>query len=238
MCHADATKAFPKPARATFVPGPVAAYRFGAEGGRRVAILPDIYGCNPFYRGLATRFVRRGAEVFLVDPFHPFGDLAEPTREAAFERRHKVRDRAFVDALAVFLAERRIGAVVGFCLGGLYVFELARRDLALDLVAYYPFPQGLPNQDALDTPFDYLPRVTRRHAVLFGSEDRLLGRDNLERLQRQAAENPAIALTVYPGSDHGFLGDIESDDPGLRANAEASLATCEGVVLGPPPPAA
>ena len=129
MCHSEAVAAFPQPATAEVFSSSVGGYRFTGEGSRKVAILPDIYGCNAFYRGLATHLSQKGTTVFLIDPFARLGDLPEQTREAAFSRRAKVADKLFVDQLESFTREERLDAVIGFCLGGLYIFELARRPI-------------------------------------------------------------------------------------------------------------
>ena len=226
MCHSDAPSLFPRTTHAEKSEGAITAYRYRGTTpiGPRLAVVPDIYGCNDFYRGYAAYLAARGAsEVFLIDPFAEWGHLAKPSREAAFERRHKVADKSYVGAITIFLAEHRIDGLVGFCLGGLYVFELARRQAVRRLVAYYPFPQGLPNRDPLDVPFDYLGEVRAPHTVILGERDASLGEANLERLLAAAARNPAIDLHVLPGAGHGFLADLESDDSERRRAAEQGL---------------
>ena len=98
MCHGAAINAFPAPALGEPFERSVAGFRYGDKSALvKIALLPDIYGCNPFYQGLAKRFAGKGAEAFLVNPFHGLGELAENTREAAFARREKVRDKTFLD---------------------------------------------------------------------------------------------------------------------------------------------
>lgn len=233
MCHDHAISVFPQPGEPEILEGELTALAFGdATANKRLAIIPDIYGCNPFYRGFAAYWAGRGARVFLMDPFAPFGELPEATREAAFARRAKLRDKAYLDAFERFLSDHKVDGVIGFCLGGLYVFELARRGYGGDLVAFYPFPQGLPNQDPLPTPFEYLGHVERPHLVLIGDQDGSVGPDNVARLAEVARANPAIELHRYPGSQHGFLADLDSEDATLRANARDALAKCEAAILG------
>jgi carboxymethylenebutenolidase len=224
MCHGAPVQAFPKPiAPESITVGDVLAYRFQNEGGKAVALLPDIYGCNEFYRGLATWLYERGADVYLVDPFAGLGELPEVTREAAFARRGKVMDRQFLDAFETFAASTNIKAVIGFCLGGLYVFELARRGMKAELLGLYGFPQGLPNADALPVPFDYLQGVTQPFTMLMGSEDASVGPDHLVRLSEMVPVAPAMTLRMYPGVGHNFLPLLDSDDPEKRAIAEDAL---------------
>ena len=227
MCHGVASSAFPEPGAFSSYSNDIQATMFGDENAtQRIAILPDIYGSNPFYQGFAARIAAHGAHVYLIDTFAGLGDIPKATREAAFERRHKIKDATFIDSFEGFVNEEKIDGVVGFCLGGLYVFELARRKIATILVGFYPFPQGLPNQDALAVPFDYLPDVKTRHTILVGSDDSM-GPENVERLKLTAANSAALDLHVFETSGHGFLADLTSDDPLKRDNAKRALAICD-----------
>ena len=232
MCYQKAVKALPEPAPAGIFNDLVSGFAWGdATADNRIAVLPDIYGCNPFYRGLSTRYAQMGARVFLIDTFAGLGDLAEVTREAAFARRDKVRDGEFLDQFQSFVASQGITGVIGFCLGGLYVFELARRGIDAELVGLYGFPQGLPNQDALATPFDYLSSVTKRHTMLLGREDDVVGLENIVRLEEVAANNAAIDLKIYENVGHNFLPELDSDDPAKRAVAEDALQRCDAALI-------
>jgi carboxymethylenebutenolidase len=233
MCHGQASAAFPKPANLTsvFDAGIFALACGPSNATRRIGILPDIYGTNDFYRGLATRLAENNTLVYLVDIFHGLGDLQNPTRETAFARRNKVRDRDFVDSFYAFARQNSLTGVVGFCLGGLYVFELAKRDLPSNLVSFYGFPQGLDNSAPLAKPFDYLIEVKRPHTALFGDQDYSLGPDNLQRIRTIAVKTRSLSLKIYPGSGHGFLSDLDSQDVQLRNNARDALDTCERAVF-------
>jgi len=232
MCHGAAVRAFPPVAAGTPFEGDVSGFAWGPESGaRRIAILPDIYGCTPFYRGLAAHFAEKGARALLVDTFAEFGDLPEHTRDAAFARRNKVRDKSFVDRFESFAHSRGITGVIGFCLGSLYVFELARRAVPVNLIGLYGFPQGLPNQDPLPVPFDYLPRDTQRFTTLFGREDGAVGTSNITQLEALAPKVPAMALKIYEGVGHNFLPLVDSEDARERSVGDDALAICDRVLL-------
>jgi carboxymethylenebutenolidase len=229
VCHGEASATLPPPGEhvAATVAG-LHSLVFGDREERgRIAIIPDIYGPGPFYQGLATYLAARGAVVHLMDPFHDLGPLAEPTREAAFARRDRLRDRAYVDAFETFLHKREITGVAGSCLGGLYIFELARRGMPVELVSLYGFPQGLANQDPLPVPFDYLDGLPSRHVAMFGDRDHSQPPENLRRLARIAERTPGLALHIFTGSGHGFLADLDSEDPVLAKNAQSALAIVE-----------
>ncbi|MBC6402894.1 MAG: dienelactone hydrolase family protein [Hyphomonadaceae bacterium] len=225
MCHGQAVRAFPAPPESRSFEKQVSGYYYASHGsGRRIAILPDIYGCNPFYMGLSAHLIEQGATVFLIDTFAGLGDLPEQTREAAFARRNKVRDRAFVDQFEAFAKEKELTGVIGFCLGGLYIFELARRGLSCDLLGLYGFPQGLPNQDPLEAPFDYLENVTRPFTMLLGADDASVGPDNIRKLKSMDDRVPTMTLKVYDGVGHNFLPFLDSDNPQERAVAVDALS--------------
>ncbi|MDJ0979714.1 MAG: dienelactone hydrolase family protein [Erythrobacter sp.] len=229
MCHGAAVAAFPTPAEPTSYSGAVDGFVFGPDGGPRVAILPDIYGCNDFYRGLATHLAQQGAQVFLIDTFAGLGELPEVTREAAFARRNKVADTAFVDRFEQFLTVESIEGVIGFCLGGLYVFELARRGVDVSLLGLYGFPQGLPNEDPLPVPFDYLEDVTTPFTMLLGAGDESVGPENIAKLKSMDAAVPAMTLKVYDGVGHNFLPFLDSEDAAKNAIARDALSHIEQV---------
>lgn len=232
MCHDGAARAFPAPEQGYAIEGDVAGYGYGDfEAIPHIAILPDIYGCNPFYCGLARRYQDKGARVTLVDPFQEFGDLPEMTREHAYARRHKIRDAGFIDRLEHFVTKEHVSGVLGFCLGGLYVFELARRDVPVDLVGLYGFPQGMPNQDPLPVPFDYLPQVSRSFTMLMGRHDTPVGPDNVAKLEAVASSAPAMRLKVYDDVGHGFLPLLDSPNAHERGIAEDALARMDNILL-------
>ncbi len=231
MCHRNTVAALPRPGMHTVKRDSGLKYWQFGEGSRgRLAIITDIYGCNDFYQSFATHFAEQGWTVDLIDLFSDLGELPEITREAAFERRHKLRDAETCNKLETFIAAQHVDAVIGFCLGGNYVFEMARRGVDVRFVAYYPFPAGLTNQDAIPDPLEYLADVTQPVTALVGDCDDSAGRENMTSLAAIAAGNPALDVMVYAGSGHGFLGHLDSEDEALRANAERSLAVCTQVI--------
>ncbi|MEM9750214.1 MAG: dienelactone hydrolase family protein [Pseudomonadota bacterium] len=231
MCHGAPISAFPEAKLGAPFGAQVHGYSYGDVGDKRIAILPDIYGCNPFYQGMAAHFLNKGARVDLIDPFHGLGELPEITREAAFARRNKVQDKTFLDAFGAYVSEAGVTGVIGFCLGGLYIFELARRGLPVGLVGLYGFPQGLPNDDPIDPPFTYLSSIKQPFVMLMGRDDEPVGRDNIDKLEATASSAPAMSLTVYEGVGHNFLPLLDSDAPEKRALAEDAMRQCEETLL-------
>ncbi len=231
MCHGEPSPSFPDPLVAGDISAEVEALVFGADSApRRIAVIPDIYGLNQFYRGLCTHLASKGSRVFLVNPFAGLGGLPEATREAAFARRARVRDKDFVDRFEAFCNTQEIDGVLGFCLGGFYVFELARRNVRQNLVGFYGFPQGMQNEDPLPVPFEYLGSIAKPHTCLMPGRDQSVGVENVTRLGEIAATNPSLRLKTYDESGHGFLKDLDGEDPRLRSNAVDALTMCESAL--------
>ncbi|MEE8058976.1 MAG: dienelactone hydrolase family protein [Pseudomonadales bacterium] len=234
MCHNNKLSALPEPGtyQRKETDG-LQCWEYNSASGadsKRLIVLPDIYGCNEFYQSFSTYLASKGWQVQLMDLFSDLGELKEVTREAAFERRHLLRDRQICDQLQNFIGSQNSCAVVGFCLGANYALELARRNVDLNLVGYYPFPGGLVNQDQIDTPLDYMAVLSKSVTLLVGDCDDSAGRDNMARVVEVAKTNKALDVHVYHPSGHGFLSHLDSDDKTLRKNAEDSLVVCEQAI--------
>jgi len=195
----------------------------GNDERNRVAVLPDIYGLTDFYKGYASYLSGFGARAYLTNPWSEFGELAEPTREAAYERRHLLRDREHCDRLLEFLAAENINAVVGFCIGGNFAFELARRGYAGTIIAIYPLPWGMANQDEITPAFEYMPSLEKDVTILMGAADHLAGPDNIRKMRDIVTGNSHLTLHLYDGSNHGFFTDIDGDDEKLKGNAKDAI---------------
>jgi carboxymethylenebutenolidase len=202
-----------------------------ANPGKKIAILPDIYGLTDFYKGYASYVAGFGARTYLTNPWSEFGDLPEATREAAYERRHKLKDREHCDRLEEFLASENIETVIGFCLGGNFVFELARRGFDGTLIAIYPLPWGMANQDEIAPAFDYMPTLDKEVTILMGEADHLAGPDNIQKLKDIVADNPNLTLHLYEGSNHGFFTDIDGDDKKLQGNARDAIDKVSAILF-------
>jgi len=224
MCHKNGVSFFGRLQKFTKFSDKVDGLCFGKEAAAsRIAVLPDIYGLTDFYKGYASYLADFDAQVYLTNPWSEFGELLENTREAAYERRAKLKDREYCDHLEAFLASRKIQTVIGFCLGGNFVFELARRGFRGTLIAIYPLPWGMENQDEITPAFDYMPTLAKKVTIFMGGADHLAGPDNIHKLENAASDNGNLTLHLYKGSDHGFFTDIDGEDQKLKLNAKDAI---------------
>jgi carboxymethylenebutenolidase len=191
-------------------------------GGPAVVVIADIFGRSPFYEDLAARAATAGFTALLPDLFFRQGPLAEPTREAAFERRSRLdADQALRDTTAVVEHGRALGArvgTVGFCMGGTIVLQLAASAPALASVCFYGFPAG-----GSPSPLDVADRIEGPILGFWGDQDTGVGMDNVAALADALdARGVEFEHTIYPGLGHGFMSASRLDPA-----HEAYQAACE-----------
>ena len=236
MCQHDKLNGFPEPGKyeVKTIQG-LEVWQYGdanASGPGRLVVMTDIYGCNEFYQSFATYYAGLGWQVYLINLFSELGELPEITREAAFERRHKLRDNTICTQVENLLETENIDALIGFCLGGNYALELARREVRANLVAYDSFPAGLPNQDGVPVPFEYLEQLSKKVTILAGDADDSAGRENVARLADMSSRNSNLDMHVYKNAGHGFLKQLNNKDSELQNSAKDSLAVCTRAIEG------
>ncbi len=224
MCHKDRVKFFGRLLNYEAFSEEVDGLCFPHEkASTNVAVLPDIYGLSDFYKGYASYLTDFGAQVCVVDPWSPFDAPADLTRDAAWERRHRLRDREHCDRLEKFLARKRTDAVVGFCIGGNFVLELARRGFKGTLIAVYPLPWGMKNQDEIAPAFEYMATLIHKVTILMGDADRLAGPGNVKKIEGLVVGNENLKMHLYKGSGHGFFSDVDGTDRKLKLNAKDAI---------------
>ena len=197
--------------------------------GGPVVLITDIYGTVPFYREVSGRLAAEGHPTLLIDVFWREGELAEPTREAAFERRSRMDEpRGIADASAAldFLQER-FGAeqagVVGFCLGGLFAMVLAAQRSDLAVVSYYGFPEGVPApvRVAAPRPIDLAAEMSGPMLAFWGEDD-YIGVEAMQRFgDAVKAHGIDYEARIYPEAGHAFLQGLVEDRADSAAAADS-----------------
>ena len=172
-----------------------------------LVIAPDIYGLRPLFDDLAARLAReRGWRVVAVEPF-PDQDLGPDveTRQKAVAGLYDDRVLADLVAAADATGCERVG-LIGFCMGGMYVFKaagLGRFDRAVSFYGMIRVPErwrsaghGEP-LDALDR-----PGATPVLAII-GELDPYTPPEDVAALESR----PGVTVVRYPGAEHGFVHD-------------------------------
>lgn len=187
--------------------------------GRNIVVLPDIYGLTDFYKSYASYLSRQGSTVHLVNPWSGLGGEPTLSREEAYARKNKLKDFSYCNRVEKYLKANDIDAILGFCLGGNFSLEMARRGYSGTNISIYPLPWGMDNQDKLIPAFDYMPSLNKEVHIFMGEADHLAGPDNVKKLVSIADGNENLSLNLYEGSNHGFFTDLDSDNEKLIDNA-------------------
>jgi carboxymethylenebutenolidase len=208
-----------------------------------VVVVGDVHGARtPFYEHLATLLAAHGFDAVVPEFFFRVGPLSERTQEAVFGRKAKLDEPQALRDLGeaiTWAGDRitggatRVGAL-GFCLGGMFVLDLAATRSDLATVCYYGFPAGTPgppgdpNRTAA-TPLEQVDRMQGPILGFWGELDERVGIPNVEQLAQRLHERSVdFEHVIYPGLDHGFLqAGFEPDAEGhdhARSSWERTLA--------------
>jgi carboxymethylenebutenolidase len=188
-----------------------------ADGpGPGVMVLTDIWGMSPFYDDLTARLAQAGFTAVCPEYFFRQGDLPERVIEEARARRLKTTTAGAmadyndtIEWLKTQAATTEKVGVVGFCLGGTYVFLLnADRDDTVG-VAYYGFPK---DPAATPQPLDVMDKMKAPLLGFWGENDPAVGMPNVEAFDKGlTAAGVDHKFTVFEGIGHGFLGATKFD---------------------------
>jgi carboxymethylenebutenolidase len=110
-------------------------------------------------------------------------------------------------------AGRRVG-ITGFCLGGQYALLAACTVPGIAAcVSWYGmlrYAERTPNRPA--SPLDLAPQLACPYLGLFGAEDPLIPRADIEELRTiLAREGKVFEIEIYPGAGHAFFNDTRPD---------------------------
>jgi carboxymethylenebutenolidase len=204
-----------------------------------VLIINDIYGRSPFYESLARRLAQAGLVGFTPEFFFRLPPIPERTLEHARARRGKLDDVRALDDLSRaidWLAARdevggRPVGIIGFCMGGTFVLNLAAlKPKVAAAVCYYGFPAAGGAPGGAPKPLDQVGDMKAPLLGFWGEEDAGVGMDNVESLRRKlAAAGKDHEFHVYPGLGHGFLAAFLEDPstPGYDVACESWARTLD-----------
>ena len=99
------------------------------------------------------------------------------------------------------------------------------------IIAIYPLPWGMANQDEITPAFEYMPSLENDVTILMGAADHLAGPDIIRKMQDIVAGNSHLTMHLCEGSNHGFFTDIDGDDENLMGNAKAAIDQVNGILF-------
>lgn len=212
-----------------YVAAPAAAAKGPAPG---LILVPDVRGLSEHYRDVARRFAAAGFLTLAVDLYSREGTPDLPDMAAVFRWIQALPDGrvlADIGAAKRYLASRadvqaeRIG-VTGFCMGGQYALMAACTIEGLAAcVSWYGMLRYAERNDLKPaSPLDLAPRLRCPYLGLFGADDAIIARDDVEELrailQRTSAPHEIV---VYPDAGHAFFNDTRPDAYRPAAAADA-----------------
>jgi carboxymethylenebutenolidase len=189
----------PSGTAATLTPAP-------SEPTMGLVIAPDIYGLRPLFDDMTVRLAEEwGMSVCAVEPF-PGLDLPEapePRMAAVAGLRDDDHLRDLLEGADATGCER-VG-LIGFCMGGMYVFNAARSERFARSVSFYGMirvPAGW-RSEGHGEPLDHLASGhPDRVLAVIGEQDPYTPPDDVAAL-----EAAGVATARYPEADHGFVHD-------------------------------
>ncbi|MDQ1433771.1 MAG: carboxymethylenebutenolidase [Actinomycetota bacterium] len=184
-----------------------------------VVLHPDIGGLRPLFEDMARRLATHGLAVSVIEPF---AGLSEPPGSTVEARMAQVKDlddtqqmdmlTAAGDLLVVEDDVSRV-SVLGFCMGGHYVFKAASLDRFDAAVSFYgmlrtPEAWRGPGHriEPLEVAADMVPTL-----AYFGSNDPYTPAADIEALRAAWSGRTDCEIVVVEGAEHGFVHDPERD---------------------------
>jgi carboxymethylenebutenolidase len=180
-----------------------------AQGsGPGVVVLQEIYGVNAHIRRVCDELAEEGYVAAAPDLFWRlergvdlgYGEADRAKAMALYGRLDA--EAAVADIAATVEALRRtpgcVGKVgaLGFCLGGYLAYRAAAQGAVDCAVAYY----GV----GIEKRLDLAPKLKVPLTLHFGAEDAHVPAAAVSAIRAAFADNPSVAIHLYPGAGHGF----------------------------------
>jgi carboxymethylenebutenolidase len=180
---------------------------------------PDMGGLRPLFEDMARRLATHGLAVCV---FEQFAAQPEDVRSSVESRMAHVKDlddgaqMEMLDAAAnLLVVEDDVSrvSVLGFCMGGHYVFKAASLDRFDAAVAFYGMlrtPDGWRGQghgiEPLDVAADMVPTL-----AIFGADDSWTPAADIDALRAAWSGRDDCEIIIVEGAEHGFVHAPERD---------------------------
>jgi carboxymethylenebutenolidase len=176
---------------------------------------PDVGGLRPLFEDMAGRLASHGLAVLA---FEPFASQPESSRSSVEERLAHVKDLDDSQQLEIFSAAADLlvveddvarVSVLGFCMGGHYVFKAASTDRFDGAVVFYGMlrtPEQWRGPGHRIEPLDVASRMVPTLAF-FGTADPWTPAADIDALRAAWKERDDCEIVVVEGAEHGFVHD-------------------------------
>jgi len=172
---------------------------------------PDVGGLRPLYEDMARRLATHGLAVCAIEPYAGQPESVRASTESRLEH-VKDLDDAAADLLVVEDDVSRV-SVLGFCLGGHYVFKAAsvdRFDAAVSFYGMVRTPEAWNGPGHRIEPLSVAAQMAPMLAF-FGSNDPWTPPADIEALRTAWSGRTDCEIVVVEGAEHGFVHDPDRD---------------------------
>jgi carboxymethylenebutenolidase len=197
-----------------------------------LVLVPDVRGLAEHYRDVARRFAAEGFFTLAVDLYSRGGAPDLPDMPSVFRWIRALPDTRVLSDLAAATAHlaRRpevdpdaVG-ITGFCLGGQYALMAACTVPGLAACVSWYGMLRYAEKDAVKpaSPLDLAPELRCAYLGLFGEDDALIPRADVDELRAiLEREGKSFEIVTYPGAGHAFFNDTRADAYRPAAAADA-----------------
>lgn len=180
---------------------------------------PDVGGLRPLYEDMARRLATHGLAVCVIEPF---AGQPESVRASVESRLAHVKDlddtqqmdmlTAAADLLVVADDVARV-SVLGFCMGGHYVFKAAATDRFDAAVSFYGMIRGPEAWNGPGHRIDPLSVAAEMVPTLayFGGKDPWTPAADIEALRAAWSVRTDCEIVVVEEAEHGFVHDPDRE---------------------------
>jgi carboxymethylenebutenolidase len=194
-----------------------------------VVLHPDMGGLRPLFEDMASRLATHGLAVVT---FEQFASQPESVRASVEQRMANVGELQDEQQLEIFSAAADLlvvqddvarVSIIGFCMGGHYVFKAASTDRFDAAVAFYGMlrtPEGWGGGARRIEPLEVAAQMVPTLAF-FGTADPWTPAADIEALRQAWSGRGDCEIVIVEGAEHGFVHD--PDRPIHRAD-DAAMA--------------
>jgi carboxymethylenebutenolidase len=178
---------------------------------------PDMGGLRPLFEDMARRLATYGIAVVAVEQFAAQPEDARASIESRIAHVKDLDDDVQLEILSsaadLLVVEDDVSrvSVLGFCMGGHYVFKAASTDRFDAAVAFYGMlrtPDAWRGPGHRIEPLDVAPQMVPTLAF-FGTNDSWTPLPDIEALRAAWRDRTDCEVVCVEGAEHGFVHDPE-----------------------------